>query len=80
MNIESNVATAHSTAAELRGIMIKIMLPIPLKKQNLINSDTNDIHMPVSKITKSTPDEIHLINLIPDLTEEEHLVFAGMCG
>ena len=37
-------------------------------------------HMPVSKIDESTPDKTHQINLIADLTEEEYLEFAGMCG
>ncbi len=32
------------------------------------------------KITGSTPDETHQLNLIADLTEEEYLEFAGMCG
>jgi hypothetical protein len=36
--------------------------------------------MPPSEITESTPDEIHQVNLIADLTEEEYLEFAGMCG
>jgi len=36
--------------------------------------------MPPPKITGSTPDEIHQMNLIPDLTEEEYFGFAGMCG
>jgi hypothetical protein len=37
-------------------------------------------HMPPSKITDSTPSNTHQKNLIPDLTEEEYLEFAGMCG
>ena len=37
-------------------------------------------HMLVPKIAGSTPGEIHQINLIADLTEEEYLEFAGMCG
>ncbi|MCL7411192.1 MAG: hypothetical protein M8350_05210 [Methanosarcinaceae archaeon] len=32
------------------------------------------------KITDSTPAEVYQVNLIADLTEEEYLEFAGMCG
>ena len=37
-------------------------------------------HMLPSKITGSMPDEIDQGDLIADLTEEEYLEFAGMCG
>ena len=36
--------------------------------------------MPPPKITDSTPGEIDQVNLFADLTEEEYLEFAGMCG
>lgn len=36
--------------------------------------------MPPSKINKSTPGEIHQVDLVADLAEEEYLEFAGMCG
>jgi len=32
------------------------------------------------KITNSTPDETHQMDLIPDPTEEEYPEFEGMCG
>ena len=37
-------------------------------------------HMLVPKIAGSTPGEIHQINLIADLTEEEYLEFEVMCS
>jgi len=37
-------------------------------------------HIPPPKITDSPPDEIDQVDLIADLTEEEYLEFAGMCG
>ncbi len=37
-------------------------------------------YMLVCEIAGSAPDEVHQMILIADLTEEEYLEFAGMCG
>ena len=46
----------------------------------LTKQQKNKAHTPISKITNSTPDEMDQVDLIADLTEEEYLEFAGMCG